>query len=120
MHKIKHAEDFLSPFVHTPLLKLRTNVWIVKVTAKILDFNFLQWNCKETEAQFCEFVVMFLWLILVTEPSSLLRISRTNENTKVRMLQILHTEIRVLRFEHHISLPATPFIRTHSVSIVKV
>ena len=89
---IKHAEDFTSSLVYSSLMKHRTNVWIVKATTKILDFNFLQWDYKKTEAQFCEFVVMFLRLILVTEPSSLLRIGRNNKNTKVCMLKILHTK----------------------------
>jgi hypothetical protein len=90
--KIKHAEDITSALLRSSLLKLRTNVRIVKVNTKILDFSFLQWNCNETDAQFCEFVVMFLWLILVREPSLLLRISRSNKNTNVCMLQILNTK----------------------------
>jgi hypothetical protein len=89
--KIKHSEDITSALLRSSLLKLRTNVWILEVNTNILDFSFLQWNCNETDAQFCEFVVMFLWLILVTEPSLLLRISRSNESTKVCMLQILNT-----------------------------
>jgi len=88
--KIKHAEDITSELLRSSLLKLRTNVRIVKVNTKITDFSFLQWDCNETDAQFCEFVVMFLWLILVKEPSSLLRISRSSENTKVCTLQILN------------------------------
>jgi hypothetical protein len=81
--EIKHAEDFTSALVYSSLLKLTTNIWIVKATTKISYFNFLQRDCKETHAQFCEFVVIFLWLIIVTDPSSLLRISRSNESTKV-------------------------------------
>jgi len=90
--KIKLAEDFTSVLAYSSLLKLRTTVWIVKANTKILDFNFLQWDCNETDAQFCDFVMMFLWLILVSEPSSLLRISMNNENTKICTLQILQAK----------------------------
>lgn len=53
--KLKHAEDVTSDPVYSSLLKLRTRVRIVKPTAKILDFSFLEWDCNETEANFCKF-----------------------------------------------------------------
>jgi len=91
MHEKKACRRLTSVLVYSSLLKFWTYVWILKAR-KILDFNFLQWDCNETDAQFYDFVVMFLWLILVSEQSSLLRISRNNENTKVGTLQILQTK----------------------------
>ena len=90
--KIKHAEDVPYVLGYCSLLKHRTSGWNVKATAMILVFQFRRMRLQRDVLTICEFVVMFLWLILSNGDIIALRKkkSRSDENTKVYMLQTLH------------------------------